>query len=74
MFKFEFKSKEFENMKDFIKRKWFPSLVLVFQPKPGCQPTRPGCLASRVAQHRPPGMPPSSLDQPDPLRANTTHY
>jgi hypothetical protein len=58
MFKFEFKSKEFENMKDFIKRKWFPSLVLVFRPKPGCQPTRPACLASRVAQHRPPGIPP----------------
>jgi hypothetical protein len=56
-FKFEFESKEFENIKGVIKRKK-STLVSVFGPNPGGHHTRPGCLASHTAQLGPPGARP----------------
>jgi hypothetical protein len=65
-FKFEFESKEFEDMKGFIKRKRFSISVLVLGPNPSCQPSWPGAAL-------PPARPslahqPYFLTGPDPTR------
>jgi hypothetical protein len=57
-FKFEFESKDIENIKDFMKRKGFSISNLGCGLKPVCQPNRPGYFASRVAQLSPPSAHP----------------